>query len=173
MKRKLGTPKSTYRHNAQIGEYSAILTSTKKIRFRPSTHVIDEASFVKIASNSWQAEVIARSMSYQTPWTDKNSARNRSATKIVFKWTVTTVHSTLAVNLGTSCVRCPPTQYPTNNQPPSQLNISMNNRRMRTFYAAILCKCIVGRCLCSMVALFYYLGVGGSRWSSRNDGKLC
>ncbi len=38
---KLSTPKSTYRHNAQIGEYRTILTSTKKIRFWPSTHVID------------------------------------------------------------------------------------------------------------------------------------
>jgi hypothetical protein len=66
VKRKLGVPKSTYQHNAQIGEYRTILTSKKKIRFRPSTHVIDEASFVKIASNSWQAEVIARSTSYQT-----------------------------------------------------------------------------------------------------------
>jgi hypothetical protein len=43
-----------------------ILTSTKKIRFQPSTHVIDKASFVKIASNSWQAEVIVRSTRYQT-----------------------------------------------------------------------------------------------------------
>jgi hypothetical protein len=66
VKRKLGAPKSTYRHNAQIGEYRTILTSKKKIQFRPSTHVIDEASFVKIACNSWQAEVIARSKSYQT-----------------------------------------------------------------------------------------------------------
>jgi hypothetical protein len=32
--------------------------------FRPSPHVIDAASFVKIASNSWQAEVIVRSMRY-------------------------------------------------------------------------------------------------------------
>jgi hypothetical protein len=67
VKRKLGAPKSTYQHNAQIGKYRTILTSAKKIRFRPSTHVIDKASFVKIASNSWQAEVIARSTRYQTP----------------------------------------------------------------------------------------------------------
>jgi hypothetical protein len=67
VKRKLGAPKSTYRHNAQIGKYRTILTSKKKIRFLPSTHVINEASFVKITSNSWQAEAIARSMSYQTP----------------------------------------------------------------------------------------------------------
>jgi hypothetical protein len=67
VKQKLGAPKSTYRHNAQIGKYRTILTSNKKIRFRPSTHVIDEASFVKIACNSWQAEVIARLTSYQTP----------------------------------------------------------------------------------------------------------
>jgi hypothetical protein len=66
MKQKLGTPKYTYQHNAQIGKYRTILTSAKKIRFRPSTHVINEASFVKIASNSWQAEVIARSTRYQT-----------------------------------------------------------------------------------------------------------
>ncbi len=66
MKRKLGAPKSTYQHNAQIGEYRTILTSAKKIQFRPSTHIIDEESFVKIASNSWQAEVIARSTRYQT-----------------------------------------------------------------------------------------------------------
>ena len=32
-KRKLSAPKSTYRHNAQIGEYRTILTSAKKIRF--------------------------------------------------------------------------------------------------------------------------------------------
>ena len=38
---KLSAPKSTYRHNAQIGEYRMILTSAKKIRFRPSTHVIN------------------------------------------------------------------------------------------------------------------------------------
>ncbi len=43
-----------------------ILTSAKKIQFRPSTHVIDAASFVEIASNIGQAEVIARSMRYQT-----------------------------------------------------------------------------------------------------------
>ena len=30
---KLSVPKSTYRHNAQIGEYRTILTSAKKIRF--------------------------------------------------------------------------------------------------------------------------------------------
>jgi hypothetical protein len=66
VKQKLGVPKSTYQHNAQIGEYRTILTSAKKIRFRPSTHVINEESFVKIASNSWQAEVIARSTRYQT-----------------------------------------------------------------------------------------------------------
>jgi hypothetical protein len=66
VKQKLGTPKSTYRHNAQIGKYRMILTSKKKIQFLPSTHVIDEASFVKIACNSWQAEVIVRSTSYQT-----------------------------------------------------------------------------------------------------------
>jgi hypothetical protein len=63
VKQKLGAPKSTYRHNAQISEY---LTSAKKLRFQPSAHVIDAASFLKIASNSWQAEVIARSMRYQT-----------------------------------------------------------------------------------------------------------
>jgi hypothetical protein len=40
--------------------------------------------------------------------------------------------------LGTSCVRCPPTQYPTNNQPPSHLNISINDRQMRTFNVPIL-----------------------------------
>ncbi len=38
---KLSAPKSTYRHNAQIGEYRTILTSAKKIQYRPSTHVID------------------------------------------------------------------------------------------------------------------------------------
>jgi hypothetical protein len=50
----------------KIGEYRTILTSAKKIQFWPSTHVIDEESFVKIASYSWQAEVIARSTRYQT-----------------------------------------------------------------------------------------------------------
>jgi hypothetical protein len=67
VKRKLGVPKSTYRHNTQIGKYRTILTSKKKIRFLPSTHIINEASYVKIACNSWQAEVIARSTRYQTP----------------------------------------------------------------------------------------------------------
>jgi hypothetical protein len=66
VKRKLGTPKSTYRHNTQISEYRTILTSENKIQYQPPTHVINEASFVKIASKSWQAEVIACSMSYQT-----------------------------------------------------------------------------------------------------------
>ncbi len=97
MKQKLGMPKSTYRHNEQIGEYRMILTSAKKIRFWPSTHVIDEASFVKIASNSWQAEVIGRSTSYQTPWMEK-IWQETTVLQRVFKWTVTTVHSTLAVN---------------------------------------------------------------------------
>jgi hypothetical protein len=44
---------------------------------------MDEESFVKIARNSWQAEVIARSTRYQTLQTDKNSARNYSTTKLV------------------------------------------------------------------------------------------
>jgi hypothetical protein len=43
-----------------------ILTSAKKTQFRPSTHVIDAASFVNIASNDGQAEVITRSTRYQT-----------------------------------------------------------------------------------------------------------
>ncbi len=76
MKQKLGTPKSTHRCYTQIGKYCTILTSVKKIWFWPSTHIIDEASFVKIASNSWQAEVIVRSTHHQTLWTDKNLARN-------------------------------------------------------------------------------------------------
>ncbi len=71
-------------------------------------------------------------------------------------------------NVGTLCVRCPLTQYPTNNQPPSHLNIYINNTKMRTFYEAILCACIVSRWMCSMDSLFHYLGVGGSRWSTRN-----
>ncbi len=33
VKQKLGAPKSTYRHNAQIGVYRTILTSAKKIQF--------------------------------------------------------------------------------------------------------------------------------------------
>jgi hypothetical protein len=48
VKRKLGAPKSTYRHNAQIGKYCTILTSKKKIQFLPSTHVINEASLIKL-----------------------------------------------------------------------------------------------------------------------------
>jgi hypothetical protein len=60
-----------------------ILTSTKKMQFWPSTHVIDAASFIKIVSNSWPAEVNARSTRYQTLWMDKNSARNHSTTKLV------------------------------------------------------------------------------------------
>jgi hypothetical protein len=92
-------------------------------------------------------------------------------------WHVCVFHLALArgsFSLGTCVlsVRCPPTQYPTNNQPPSHQNISINNRRMSTFYVAILCAYIVGRRLCSMVALFNYLKVSGSRLSSRNDGKL-
>jgi hypothetical protein len=66
VKQKLGAPKSTYRHNAQISEYRTILTSKKKLQFQPSTHVINEASFIKIASNIWQAEVVVHSTSYQT-----------------------------------------------------------------------------------------------------------
>ena len=62
-----------------------ILTSAKKIKFWPSTHVVDAASFIKIRSNSGQAEVITRSMRYQTLWTDKYSARNYSTTKHVKK----------------------------------------------------------------------------------------
>ncbi len=43
-----------------------ILTSAKKDMILTSTHVIDAASFIKNASNSGQAEVIARSTRYQT-----------------------------------------------------------------------------------------------------------
>ncbi len=35
VKQKLGMPKSTYRHNAQIGKYRTILTSAKKYDFDP------------------------------------------------------------------------------------------------------------------------------------------
>ncbi len=35
VKRKLGAPKSNYRHNAQIGEYRTILTSATKYDFDP------------------------------------------------------------------------------------------------------------------------------------------
>jgi hypothetical protein len=66
VKQKLGTQKPTYQHSAQIGKYCKILISAKKIRFGPSTQIINEASFIKIASNSWQAEVIVHSTSYQT-----------------------------------------------------------------------------------------------------------
>jgi hypothetical protein len=66
--------------------------------------------------------------------------------------------------LGTSCVRCPPTQYPTNNQPPSHLNISINTGRTRTFYVAILCACMVDRRLCSIIALFQE-----RRWDNANS----
>ncbi len=61
-----------------------------------------------------------------------------------------------------------------NQQPtPSQLNISINNRRMRTFYVAILCACMVGRCLCSMVALFHNLLFGGRCEEKREeDGRV-
>jgi hypothetical protein len=75
--------------------------------------------------------------------------------------------------LGTLCVRYPPTQYPTNKQRPSHLNISINNWQMRTFYEAVLCACIVGRWLRSMVALFHYLGVSSSRISTKNPWHVC
>ena len=68
--------------------------------------------------------------------------------------------------LGTSRVRCPPTPYPTNNQPPTHPIVSdfVNNWRMRTFQVAILlCTCMVGRHLCCVVAQFHHLGVGGAR----------
>ncbi len=68
---------TTQRTNRQI------LTSAKKTRFWSSTDVIDAASFVKIASNSGQAEVITSSMRYQTLWTGKNLAKNYSTTKLV------------------------------------------------------------------------------------------
>ncbi len=67
----------------QWTNWRILLTSAKKIRFWPSTHVIDAANFVKIASYSGQAEVIARSMRYQTLWTDKILARNYRTTKLV------------------------------------------------------------------------------------------
>jgi hypothetical protein len=47
MQKKLGMPKSTVRHNAQIGKYSI---SAKKAQFGPSTHIINAASFWKILS---------------------------------------------------------------------------------------------------------------------------
>ncbi len=64
----------------------------------------------------------------------------------------------------------------TNNQPPIHRIISTNNWPItrRKFLITILCTCMVGRCLCSMVAGFHYLGVvGGCRQSIRNDGRTC
>ncbi len=75
--------------------------------------------------------------------------------------------------MATLCLRCPPTQYPTNNQPTSHLNIPINNRSMRKFYVAILCACMVGRRLCIIDALFHYLGANNSRWSSRHPWHVC
>ncbi len=43
-----------------------ILASAEKTQFQPSTHIINAASFIKITSNNGQAEVITRSMRYQT-----------------------------------------------------------------------------------------------------------
>ncbi len=68
---------TTQRINRQI------LFIAKKIQFWPSTHIIDAASFIQIASNSGQAEVITRLMGYQTLWTNKNLVRNYSTTKLV------------------------------------------------------------------------------------------
>jgi hypothetical protein len=63
VKQKLSVPKSTYRHNAQIGKY---LLGQKRYNFDPLLTSSMQQVFVKIASNNWQAEVIARSMRYQT-----------------------------------------------------------------------------------------------------------
>ncbi len=82
-----------YIHNIYVGIVRYILRKTKTRRakiYLPTqctnqrkSYDIDEESFVKIARNSWQAEVIARSTRYQTLQTDKNLARNYSTTKLV------------------------------------------------------------------------------------------
>ncbi len=171
-------PKSTYRHNTEIGKYCTILISAKKIWFWPSTHVNNEASFVKIASNSWQAEVIAHSTSYQTLWTDKNSARNHSTTKLVFKWTVTTIHSTWAVKLAGKII----------------LKSSFNSPNSRQTYHCCCCwcyRCILHHChhclnlspvqaqslvalplLCNVVSLLCLLILTIPLYSSTNNTSL-
>ena len=70
----------------------ANINSPKKIRFWPSTDIIDAASLEQIVSNSGQDEVITRSLHYQTLRMDKNSARNYSATKLVKKLMLTSIN---------------------------------------------------------------------------------
>jgi hypothetical protein len=50
VKQELGTPKSTYQHNAQIGKYCTILTSKKRYDFDPLL-----TSLMKQASQKLQA----------------------------------------------------------------------------------------------------------------------
>jgi hypothetical protein len=55
------------------------------MQFWPSTHIIDAASFVKTTSNSWQAEVIARSTRYQTLQTDRKFGKKPQYYEASFK----------------------------------------------------------------------------------------
>ncbi len=50
-------------------------------------------SFIKIASNSGQAEDLARSTSYQALATDKNLPKNYNTTKLVKKLALTSANS--------------------------------------------------------------------------------
>ena len=56
------------------------------------------------------------------------------------------------------CVRCPPTQYPTNNQPPSRLNISISNGRMTTLQVTILFQNMLRTSSVNMAQYFYGIG---------------
>jgi hypothetical protein len=50
-------------------------------------------SFVKVASNSGQAEDLVRSTSYQALATDKKSPKNYDTTKLVKKFALTSANS--------------------------------------------------------------------------------
>ncbi len=146
MKRKLGVPKSTYRHNAQIGKYrmismvssgvtswglqgiiEALLISLANCSMRLLTVVIKMVEMVSdmmfrflynvpppwaphhspaASLRHWWSKLHKNRLQQLASWSHcvfnelsnsvngKNSARNHSATKLVFKWTVMTVHST-------------------------------------------------------------------------------
>jgi hypothetical protein len=88
-RRRFGAPEFTVHHNPTITPKG----STKKAQKGHSTHVIGAASAVKIAINSKKAEVLNNFSSYQTLTKDVNLQRYNARTKLVKKWTVTTVHS--------------------------------------------------------------------------------
>ncbi len=95
---------SWWKHNTQLTFIASdhrtfLLTklrrkaSTKKARNGPPTQLMEATSFVKIATDSKEAEDKSNFSSYLTLWTDKNSASKDATKKLVKKLSLMSVNS--------------------------------------------------------------------------------